>query len=309
MEQREQSVQVTCPQCGATLLVKNTGGASERKVNCPKCQQPISVNFATAEPPVHLASPAPEPPVASEQPERGGKSKAWLIGLLSALVLALAGVLVWFLLHKDKPKYVDDDDDDDVVTEMTASTDISGVEMDEETMIYSVSDDGTLNIRQSPSANSPIVGELITGGEGARLIETYGSWYKVQYGEVTGFVNSQYASTQPDASLVSAPSDSRTIYYVVIGSYGSFASAKSARDGLPDGFDCCPIFIGKKDGKTYYRICSGMYYTQAGAKEEVASVNSYYHFEPWIWPSNGPAQCADRPIGYDGTPVQITPER
>ena len=37
MEQREQSVQVTCPQCGATLLVKNVTGASERVVNCPKC--------------------------------------------------------------------------------------------------------------------------------------------------------------------------------------------------------------------------------------------------------------------------------
>lgn len=316
MEQREQSVQVTCPQCGATLLVKNTGGASERKVNCPKCQQPISVNFATAEPPAHLAPPAPVPPapgptpsVAPMQPQSSGKNKAWLIGLLSALVLALAGVLVWFLLHKDKPKYVDDDDDDDVVTEMTASTDISGVEMDEETMIYSVSDDGTLNIRQSPSANSPIVGKLITGGKGARLIETYGSWYKVQFGDVTGFVNSRYASTQPDASLVATPSDSRTIYYVVIGSYSSLASAKAARNYLPDGIDCSPIFIGYKDGKTYYRVCSGMYYSKTAAKEEVDMLSSYYSLSPWIWPSSGSAQCADRPLGYNGTPVSITPER
>lgn len=116
MEQREQSVRVTCPQCGATLLVKNTGGASERKVNCPKCQQPISVNFATAEPLAHLAPPAPVPPapgptpsVAPMQPQSSGKNKAWLIGLLSGLVVILAGVLVWFLLHKDKPKYIDDD--------------------------------------------------------------------------------------------------------------------------------------------------------------------------------------------------------
>lgn len=109
MEQREQSVRVVCPNCGTKLLVKNRTGARERVVNCPKCQQPITVNFAVSESPAPLAPPAPEPPVASEQPERGGKSKAWLIGLLSALVLALAGVLVWFLLHKDKPKYIDDD--------------------------------------------------------------------------------------------------------------------------------------------------------------------------------------------------------
>lgn len=119
MEQREQSVRVVCPNCGTTLSVKNMTGGAERNIICPKCQTPINVNFAAAEPPAPLAppAPAPVPPVASEQPERGGKSKAWLIGLLSALVLALAGVLVWLLVFKNKPApQVDDSEEPESVS-------------------------------------------------------------------------------------------------------------------------------------------------------------------------------------------------
>ena len=110
----DQMIQVTCPQCGVTLLVKNRTGARERVVNCPKCQQPITANFAPA--PLAPAATTPVTPVAptesaapAPQLQGGGLGKGLLIGVLSGLVVVLAGLLVWFLLHKDKPKYIDDD--------------------------------------------------------------------------------------------------------------------------------------------------------------------------------------------------------
>lgn len=99
-------MQVVCPGCGATLLVKNRSGAAERTITCPKCQTPISVNFAAAEvlvppmpvlPPEPLEAPEPiqdpEPPENVEQPSRGGSGNRWLIGLLCGIIVVLAGVV------------------------------------------------------------------------------------------------------------------------------------------------------------------------------------------------------------------------
>lgn len=136
MEQ-EQKKQVMCPGCGATLLVNNTTGTSKRIVSCPNCQASIVVSFA-GEMPTPPSSHIPPPPSAQQvqasvatpasapvspptlesefpvepeqQKQKGGRGKAWLIGLLSGFVVVLAGLLVWFLLNKDKPKYVDDDE-------------------------------------------------------------------------------------------------------------------------------------------------------------------------------------------------------
>lgn len=109
MEQQEQSVQVVCPLCGATLLVKDKTGARERVVNCPRCQQPITVSFAPKDP-LAPAATTPVTPVAptesaapAPQLQGGGSGKGLLIGVLSGLVVVLAGLLVWFLVLKDKP--------------------------------------------------------------------------------------------------------------------------------------------------------------------------------------------------------------
>lgn len=97
MEQK-QKVKVVCPGCGTTLMVKNATGVAERTITCPKCQTPINVNFAVAK----LSAPTPIPPVAPEQhKQKSGSGKAWLIGVLTGLVVVLAGVLVWFMLNKN----------------------------------------------------------------------------------------------------------------------------------------------------------------------------------------------------------------
>ena len=82
---------------------------------------------------------------------------------------------------------------------------------------------------------------------------------------------------------------------------------KAARYYMPDAIDGSPVFLGKKDGKTTYRMCSGMYYSRDEAQREVNTLKEFFGFTPWIWKSKGQAQCVDRPIGNDGLPVRITP--
>ena len=183
-----------------------------------------------------------------------------------------------------------------------------GQEAEEEGIVYSVAADGRLNIRQSPSADAPIVGHLLTGGAGAKLLSESGIWYKVQSGDVVGYVNALYVSANRDDERVPNANASRTVYYVVIGSYSTLEAVTKARYSMPDAIDCSPIFLGKKNGKNVYRMCTGVYYTREGAQREVDLLKSTFGFTPWIWKSNGQAQCVDRPIGYDGNPVRITPE-
>lgn len=183
-----------------------------------------------------------------------------------------------------------------------------GQDADEDGIVYSVAADGKLNIRQSPSANSPIVGQLFTGGAGAQVLNASGIWYKVQSGDVVGYVNALYVSANRNDERVPNANASRTVYYVVIGSYNSLDAVTKARYNMPDAIDCSPIFLGKKSGKNVYRMCTGVYYTREQAQREVDLLKSTFGFTPWIWKSNGQAQCVDRPIGNDGNPVRITPE-
>ena len=118
-----EQVQIQCPNCKTVLLVKNTDGSRERVVNCPTCQTPLMVTFSgmgmvggsqTGPMPQNPqgTQPMPQPSYGQEQPNpyypaqenSTKKNNAWLIALLSALVLALAGVLIWLLVFKDKDK-------------------------------------------------------------------------------------------------------------------------------------------------------------------------------------------------------------
>lgn len=180
----------------------------------------------------------------------------------------------------------------------------------DENIVYSVAADGKVNIRQRPSADAPIVGQLLTGGAGAFVdaLNSSGIWYKVTYGDITGYVNALYVSGDRNADRVPNAKAKRTVYYVVIGSYESLEAVKKARYSMPDGIDCSPIFKGVKNGKTVYRMCSGVHDNIAAAKTEVAQLKDVFGFNPWIWTSKGQAECVDRPIGYNGKPVSITPD-
>ena len=110
----EQQVQIQCPNCHTTLMVKNLNNTSERIINCPKCQTPIQVVFGATQAPnppynpqgnMPVGTPPPPAPITEPAaPAKGNGNKTLVIVLLSLLVAALAGVLIWLLLIKDKEK-------------------------------------------------------------------------------------------------------------------------------------------------------------------------------------------------------------
>ena len=67
------------------------------------------------------------------------------------------------------------------------------IKIDAQTYVYSNADDGFVNIRALPSANSNIVSVLYNGKEGAFLLDSNNKyWYRVNKGGVIGYANKRY---------------------------------------------------------------------------------------------------------------------
>lgn len=126
----EQEVQVKCPNCNSTLKIKNVDNSAERIINCPKCMTPIKVAFSAAipetpipsetMPPSPYSSPLPPPP-APLAPKKNNNT--WLIVIMSILIAALAGVLIWLLVFKDKePSRIHHSSDDEIEEYSTAAS-------------------------------------------------------------------------------------------------------------------------------------------------------------------------------------------
>ncbi|MGN0290854.1 MAG: NlpC/P60 family protein [Lachnospiraceae bacterium] len=58
--------------------------------------------------------------------------------------------------------------------------------------------EGTLNVRETPAADASIVGKM-PDKSAAEILETLNGWYKIQSGEVTGYVSSDYIVTGMEA--------------------------------------------------------------------------------------------------------------
>ena len=145
-------------------------------------------------------------------------------------------------------------------------------------MVYSVSADGFLNIREQPNSSSRILGRLITDGKGAEYLGSTGQWLKVRYEGVEGFVHGNYARLE---GLEKPQQAGRKVYYVVIGSFNDLNSAKEATRTLPDALDGSCIFRFTQDGKTVYRLCEGSYYSRAS--ESIWSVkHGYLRMMAWL---------------------------
>lgn len=66
--------------------------------------------------------------------------------------------------------------------------------MGQEVYVYSNADDGFLNVREKPNANSDIVAVMYNGKTGALLLDKSNKyWYKVSYEGIIGYVNKRYA--------------------------------------------------------------------------------------------------------------------
>ena len=154
-----------------------------------------------------------------------------------------------------------DADNDSKVTEQEAEEkqEASKQEKNAKPMVYCISDDGFLNIREFPKASTKIVGKLLTGGDGAEYLGSSGDWYYVRYKGVEGYVNGKYARlTGLEESSMKVSGANKKVYYVVVGTYQSLDEAKKAMIVQPDALDGSNVYRGKdKNGRTVFRMCPG----------------------------------------------------
>ena len=177
-------------------------------------------------------------------------------------------------------------------------------------MVYSIADDGFLNIREYPKASAPILGKLLTGGEGAEYLGSSGDWYNVRYKGVEGYVNGKFAKlTGLEESSMRVAGANKKVYYVVVGTYSSLAEAKKAMIVQPDALDGSNVYRAKdKNGRTVFRLCPGCYYNRADAQEHAKGLNDFLDIGAWIWESDGVAPCVYQGIALNGEPSSIGPE-
>ena len=67
----------------------------------------------------------------------------------------------------------------------------------------------TLNLRKEASTDSDIVA-LISEGDECEVLADEGDWYRVQYGEYTGYISKEYTKQTSDSSLGSTNDDNTT---------------------------------------------------------------------------------------------------
>ena len=53
----------------------------------------------------------------------------------------------------------------------------------------------SVNVRRGPGTNYEIISSM-SRGDTATLLGTEGTWYRIQRGNVTGYVSTEYASVQ-----------------------------------------------------------------------------------------------------------------
>lgn len=101
---------------------------------------------------------------------------------------------------KDKPTEQEEQEEQASVSENTAE-----VTQEAPSTIYGYTNLGianveeTLNVRETPSANSSMVGKMPKNAAG-EILETLDGWYKIQSGDVTGYVSADYLITGEEAA-------------------------------------------------------------------------------------------------------------
>ena len=206
----------------------------------------------------------------------------------------------------DEPATTEDDaaskEESKTSTEQTASS------SSQPAMVYSVSADGFLNIREQPNSSSRILGRLLTDGKGAEYLGSTGLWHRVRYEGVEGFVHGNYARVEGMAEQTrSARQAGRKVYYVVIGSYNDLNSAKEATRVLPDALDGSCIFKFTQDGRTLYRLCESSFYSRATAQEQVDAIQEYLERPAWVLENDGVAPCVYQGVTPKGDAASILP--
>lgn len=174
-------------------------------------------------------------------------------------------------------------------------------------LVYSISNDGFVNVRKSPNSSSKIIGVLATNQKGAILMSSKGTWWKVRVDDVVGYVHSKYVTLSSKPVKISGLP---TVHYVVISTCNSMAEVKQFFYSCPDAFDGSPVYKDTEGGKTVYKICLNCYATLSGARQLRDSTNKLFGDEyAKIWSTQGLAECVyltEYPSGEMAIP--LTPE-
>ena len=243
--------------------------------------------------------------------EKGGIS-AFAIILCSIAAVMVIVLVVLLVVRNSKPKYRIVDKTQTIQSIQKTSVekkdaqsknnDLSkkkkAVPVGEE-LVYSIADDGYVNIRYFPDADSDVVGVLATNRDGAKLISNQGAWWKVRIDSVVGYVNSEYVKLSNTPVKISKLPK---VYYVVLGSYESLDSARIHNGWLPDGMECW-IYKCSLNGKTVYRLCDGCFSTRSNAQAAInkwRSMEAHWYANAWIWESEGLGDCVECPPIYEG---------
>ena len=174
-------------------------------------------------------------------------------------------------------------------------------------LVYSISNDGFVNVRKTPNASSKIIGVLATNRKGAVLLSSKGTWWKVRVDNVVGYVHSKYVTLSSKPVKISGLP---TVHYVVISTCNSMAEVKQFFYNCPDAFDGSPVYKDIEGGKTVYKICLNCYATLSGAMQLRDSTNKMLGDDyAKIWSTQGLAECVyltEYPSGEMAIP--LTPQ-
>ena len=174
--------------------------------------------------------------------------------------------------------------------------------------VYAKSEDGYVNVRSKPSAQSEKLGQLTVGGPGVKYLATEGDWTKIEYKGREAYMKSCYVSTDSVVAAAKAKPADGKLYYVVIASFSELEGAKKTTDKLPAEFKS-PVYKSQKDGKTMYRICESCYDTKEKAQARINQLNKRFgNSDLWIWEVDSKASCVYTPTASDGKKVSpLTP--
>lgn len=241
-----------------------------------------------------------------------GKISTFAIILCSIAAVMVVVLVVLLVVRNSKPKYRIVDKTQTIQTLQKTSVERKDTQSKNndlskkkkavsagEELVYSIADDGYVNIRYFPDADSDVVGVLATNRDGAKLISNQGAWWKVRIGDVEGYVNSKYVKlSNTPVKINGLP----TVYYVVLQSHSTLDSARIHNGWLPDGMECW-IYKCTSNGKTVYRLCDGCFSTRSNAQAAInkwRSMEAHWYANAWIWESEGLGDCVECPPIYEG---------
>ena len=174
-------------------------------------------------------------------------------------------------------------------------------------LVYSISSDGFVNVRQSPKSTSKIIGVLATNQKGAILMSSKGTWWKVRIDNVVGYVHSKYVKLSSTPVKVNGLP---TVYYNVVSTCKSMDEVKQFFYGCPDALDGSPVYKDTEGGKTVYKVCMECFATYSGAKDFSDSTNKLFGDGfCTIWSHQGLAECVYLPMTPAGEmAIPLTPQ-